>query len=127
MPDVYATSDDVAARWRPLSEQETAQADALVVDASLKVRRKFPQTEARIASGDLDLREVAAVVAGMVKRAMLTGAEGVTQETENRGPFGVSRQYANPMGNLYFTAEDKVTLSGKPPRRAFSLDLTPGA
>ena len=128
MPDVYASSDDVAIRWRPLTSQEELLASTLVVDASLKVRRRYPATDARIASGDLDEREVVAVVAGMVKRAMMTGgAEGVTQRAEGIGPFSGSETYANPLGNLFFTAEDRTVLEDSGARRrAFSIDLTPG-
>jgi arginine deiminase len=96
------------------------------MDASFRVRRRFPSVDARITAGDLDRMEVAAVVAGMVKRAMLAGDGAVTSQQEIAGPFQRNVQYANPMGNLYFTADDVATLSeGGSSRRAFSVDLTP--
>lgn len=129
MPNVYASPDDVAARWRPLSSQEEATASALLVDASFRVRRRFPTVDARIAAGTLDALEVVGVVAGMVKRAMLAGGEdGVAQLTEAAGPYSSSRRYVNPLGNLFFTADDIDALGDpltSPSRRAFAVDLTP--
>ncbi|HEX8489320.1 MAG TPA: Gp19/Gp15/Gp42 family protein [Propionibacteriaceae bacterium] len=127
MPDVYATHQDVADRWRPLTSSEKPKVITLLLDASLRVRRRFPTLEARLTSGELDPREVTAVVAGMVKRAMLSGgAEGVTQYANTGGPFTESRTYANPAGSLEFTADDLAVLSESgTSRRAFSVDLTP--
>lgn len=126
MAEVFASADDVADRWRPLTPEEAARASVLIQDASLRVLRRFPTVLKRLESGDLDPLEVTAVVAGMVKRAMTT-TEGVTQRSEGTGPFSGSETYANPMGNLYFTADDLATLTpAGQARRAFVVDLTPG-
>lgn len=129
MAGSYATAADLEARWRPLSDVERVRADTLLGDASRRVRRRFPSTDARIASGALDVLEVVDVVAGMVKRVMLVGAEAesVSQQSQSAGPFSLSQTYTNPMGDMYFTANDLALLSEGTARRAFTVDLTPGA
>ena len=125
MVDAYATALDVEDRWRPLTEVETRLANTLAVDASVRVRRRFPTIDARIASGSVDPLEVTAVVAGMVKRAMIA-PEGVSLHTQVGGPYQDTKRYANPLGDLYLTADDLAVLSeGGMSRRAFSVDLTP--
>jgi hypothetical protein len=120
----YATVDDLAARWRPLTEAETARAATLLGVASRRARRKFPTLDLRVATGDLDPLEVTDVVCDVVKRVLLTGGpEGVRQESETLGPFARSQTYANPLGNLYFTPEELAVLGTG--RRAFVVDLTP--
>jgi hypothetical protein len=123
----YATADDVQDRWRPLSSDERRLAGVLALDATFLIRRRFPSVDTRLGSGDLDPHEVAAIVAGMVKRAMQGSENGpVTSQQDVAGPFQRNLQYANPMGNLYLTAENIAQLSeGGSGRRAFSVDLTP--
>lgn len=125
MAVTYADVVDVEVRWRPLTERESIQADVLIGQASRMVRRLYPTTDARIAAGTLELEEVTDVVAGMVKRAMIGGdVEGVTQQNQTAGPFVRQVSFANPMGNLYFSAVDRQVL-GETSRRAFTVDLTP--
>lgn len=128
---VYATPDDIEARWRPLSAEERDRAQVLASDASIRLRLKYPTLDARLTSGDLDPEAAAMVVAGMVKRAMLApSGEAVVQQSQQAGPFGVQQTFSNPMGNLYVTAEDDAILRDPASARrgrAFSLDLTPGA
>jgi hypothetical protein len=103
MGNPFATADDVAARWRPLSSDEQDRADLLASDASALIRARYADVDARVASGDLDGQTVTIVVAGMVRRAMIGTAagDGVTQSSETVGPFSHSQSYANPMGNLF--------------------------
>lgn len=127
MAESFAVVEDLEDRWRPLTPAERTRAGVLLGAASRRVRRQFPGTDARIAAGDLDPLEVVDVVAGMVKRVLLAGdTEGVTQRSETVGPFGYAQSFGNPMGDLYFTANDLATLSEGGTRRAFSVDLTPG-
>lgn len=137
MAEPFATPTDLAARWRPLTEAETARAAVLLADASRMVRRRWRDIDARIASpetapGHLDAEDVEMIVCGMVRRAMLGGVEtgaGVTEQAETAGPFSVTRRFNNPLGNLYLSADDVAVLD--PPegtaggRRAFVVDLTP--
>jgi hypothetical protein len=124
MPSDYATVDDLEARWRPLSEAERARAAVLLGDASRHVRRRVPTLDDRLTAGSLDPFDVVAVVAGMVKRVLLAGdVEGITQASQTAGPFGEARTFANPMGNLYMTADDVAALSPVGAARTRSVRL----
>lgn len=111
----FATADDVAARWRPLTAAETAVATVLCGDASNLLRARFPGIDGQVTSGAMDLDVLAAVVAGMVKRAMIAPSEGVSSESETTGPFSHSQTYANPLGNVFLTAADLVLILGYQP------------
>ena len=126
MSESYAYASDVEAGWRPLTPEESDRADVLARRASMRIRRKFPTLDARLTSGAIDPEEVAGVVAGMVQRAMTVGAPGVSAQQDMAGPFQRNLQFANPMGDLYLTADDIAVLSeGGSGSKAFSVDLTP--
>jgi hypothetical protein len=117
MADPFASPDDVAARWRPLTPTEVDQATALLQDASVLIRAQYPGIDDQIVSGQLDSDAVLAVAANMVKRAMIGGAtaEGASQVSQSAGPYSVSTSYANPTGNLFFTAADDMFIRGYQP------------
>jgi Phage protein Gp19/Gp15/Gp42 len=120
-----ATVSDLEVRWRPLSDAERSRAEVLLDDAWRDVRRRFPTLEARMTAGALDYMDVVKVVAGMVKRVLIGGdAEGITQQSQTMGPFGVAQSFGNPMGNLYLTAEDVATLRDPALRGARSVRLS---
>jgi hypothetical protein len=124
MANPFASADDVAARWRVLTPAEQELADTLASDASMLIRARYSDVDARVATGSLDEDVLTAVVAGMVRRAMIGAAagDGVTQSSETVGPFSHSQSYANPMGNLFLTATDDVLIRGYRPR-AVSMRL----
>ena len=71
------------------------------------IRSRWSDVDARITNGALTAESVKRVVATMVKRAMIVGAnEGLESFSEGTGPFNHSGKFANPNANLYFTAED---------------------
>lgn len=111
----FATNDDLAARWRPLTDAEKARADVLIADASRMIRRLYPDVDSRIASGDLELEDLTAIVCAMVKRVMLAPAnlDGVESRSQTTGPFSVSDKFSNPMGNMFLTADEKSILGGE--------------
>lgn len=111
----FATPDDVAARWRPLTSAEQTVAQTLLNDASMLIRARFPGIDAQAASGQVDPDALAAVTAGMVKRAMVAPADGITQQSESTGPFSHSQTYANPLGNVFLTAADITLILGYQP------------
>lgn len=115
MPSPFATPNDVAARWRPLSAAELVVATTLCGDASALIRAQFPSIDNQIASGAIDVDVVTAVCANMVKRAMLGGADGISQESESEGPFAHSVSYANPLGNVFLTAAETTLILGYQP------------
>lgn len=108
----FADADDVAARWRPLTSDETFVADALTRDASALLRARFPGIDGQVTSGAVDADILTMVVAGMVKRALVAPDDGVSQESETTGPYSHSQSFANPMRNVFLTAADLVLIQG---------------
>ncbi|NUT04719.1 MAG: hypothetical protein HOV76_14665 [Hamadaea sp.] len=108
----YATAQDVADRWRPLTSDETSVATVLAADASAVIRARFPGIDGQVDSGAVDPDILKMVVAGMVKRALISPAEGVSQQSETAGPYSHSQTFANPMRNVYLTEADLVLILG---------------
>jgi hypothetical protein len=118
MASPFATAEDVAARWRPLTPNELVIAATLVVDASALIRARFPGIDSQVTSGAVDPDVLTMVAAGMVKRALIAPEDGVTQQTEGAGPYSQGRTYANPMRNVFLTAADLVLIIGYQPGAA---------
>lgn len=110
----YATPDDLAARWRPLTDQEVLTAGALLDDAALMLRAEYPGIDDNVTQGILDPGVLRAVSVAMVKRAMVR-PDGVTQSAETVGPYSASQSFANPTGNLYITAAEDRFIRGYRP------------
>jgi hypothetical protein len=124
----FATTDDLAARWRPLTAAEEARAEVLIADASSMIRRLYPDIDERIAAGAIMLEDIVPIVCAMVKRVMLAPADldGVEQRSQATGPHSVSDKFSNPMGNMFLTGDEKDILSGiEDLDRAFTIDTTP--
>lgn len=126
MPEPFATSEDLAAGWRDLSDEETDRADVLLARASRKIRSQRRGIDAAIAAETLDADLVSDVVCAMVKRAMSGPIDlaGISQQTQVEGPFQQSYTYANPAGDLYLTKEEKRDLRIDQ-QVAGSVDLIP--
>lgn len=111
----FASVDDLAARWRPLSAQEAATARALLNDASALIRARFPGISAQV-GGPVDPAALVAVTVGMVKRAMIAPTDGVMSTTEALpGGFSRGQTFANPLGNVFLTAADLTLILGYQP------------
>lgn len=119
MPNApFATSEDVAVRWRTLSDAEVTLANMLSMDASAMIRERWSDVDFRIASGDLLIASVTRVVASMVKRSMVAGdAAGIESRAQAAGPFSVNDKFSNPMGNLYFTSAEVLLFEPESGRR----------
>lgn len=111
----FAIVDDVAGIWRPLTSAEQGIADNLILRASATIRAEYPGIDAQVSSGAVDADNLTMVTAGMVKRAMISPNEGVTQESNGTGPYTHSQTYANPLGNIFLTAADRMLIEGRPP------------
>lgn len=113
----FASSDDVVARWRPLTDAERGVVDTLIDDASDMIRVRWPDVDQRVTNGSLSEDSLRRVVANMVKRAMLNGAtEGVQSQAQGVGPYSLNTTFSNPTGSLYLTAEDARLFDGHAPR-----------
>lgn len=115
MADPFATAEDVAARWRPLTPNEQTTAETLVIDASAVIRARFPGIDGQVTSGAVDADVLTMVVAGMVKRALIAPMDGVSQQAQTAGPYSQSQTFANPMGNVFLTAAELVLIIGYQP------------
>ena len=126
MSDPFATSTELAAGWRPLTEAEVARADVLLARASRKIRAAKPGIDELITSGGMDAGLVGDVACQMVKRAMQgpTDLDGVTQQQESAGSFSFGTTFANPSGDLYLTKTERRDLRISV-QRAASIDLIP--
>lgn len=119
-----ATTDDLGARWRPLSEQETTNGQTFLEDAWRMLRRRFPDLEAAVAA-DADLSaEVVRVMATAVLRVMMN-PEGKRQESID--DYAWTRDQAVSAGVLYFTADELDAIADEPDTRgpAFSFSMLP--
>lgn len=128
----FASSAEVAARWRPLAPAEQTTAGILVQDASAMIRTRKPDIDDLIeivppaTRPRLDPTIPKIVVCAMVKRAMLASgySDGVATEQNTAGPYSQSITYANPSGNLYLTKSEKADL-GVGTQASFAIDTVP--
>ena len=113
----FATPDDLAKRWHPLTQAEQATAKTLLDDASDLIMTQCPRwREASAAT----LRRIACQ---MVKRAMLSmDRAGISQSTQTAGSFSESSSYSNPDGDLYLTSAERKSL-GKGVQKAWHTHM----
>ena len=118
--EVYATADDLEARWQPLTADEKAKATALLADASDLMR-----TEAGDLTG-VPASTLRRVVCAIVKRAMVRDrADGAVSHSQTVGPVSESFTYAQnsgSLGGMWLTDEDKRAL-GIGRTRMISIDV----
>ncbi len=125
MAEPFATFADLEARWRLLEQGEAARATILLFDASNMIRERWPDVDARIASGDLLAGTLLRIVTTMVKTAMQNpDVEGIESRGVTTGPFGDNVKYSNPDGALYLRNADIAILNGRKSGRAFAVDLS---
>lgn len=120
-----ATTAEVEARWRPLSAQETINAETFLADAWVMLRRHFTalgvDIEVSIAA-DTDLSaDLVRVMVTAVLRVM-KNPDGLSQESID--DYTYRRDEATSAGLLYFTEDE---LDGLVPGsgvkgRAFMVD-----
>ena len=120
----YATAQDLADRWRPLSPSEQERASVLLGDAATRIRAAVSDVDARVNTGALDAGIPLLVSVEMVRRAMLAPVDqapaGQVQQTA--GPFSKSVSFANPTGDLYLTKAERQMLGGGG-QRAFTVPM----
>lgn len=104
----YADVSDLEVRWRTLTEDEQARAEALLDDASAMLDAYITVDE----TDEKQMQLLKIVVCNMVERAMSTGGDifGVTQQSMTAGPYAQTFNYANPTGDLYITKSEKRLL-----------------
>lgn len=124
-----ATTADIESRWRPLSTQETVNAQTFLADAWRMLKRDLTTSgidiEAEIAT-DTDLEaEVVRVMATAVLRVM-KNPDGKRQEAID--DYSWTRDQAVSAGLLYFTSDELGDLfPGTNTRgQAFTIDPLAG-
>ncbi|MBQ8648371.1 MAG: phage Gp19/Gp15/Gp42 family protein [Oscillospiraceae bacterium] len=112
----YATVEDLATLWRPLTEAETARAAAVleVVSASLRTaaRQAGRDLDSMIAA-DPDLAEVARSVAvDVTARTLMTSTdqEPMTQMSQSAGGYSASGTFLVPGGGLFIKRSELARL-----------------
>lgn len=120
----FASTYDLEARWRSLSEAEIGIAGVKLDDASMILRSKRRDMDAAVAADPVLAAEARRIVCAMVKRSMQApaGQDGVGQFQQSAGPFAQNLTFANPGGDLYLTKAEKSAL-GIGGQRAFTVDL----
>lgn len=103
----YATVEDLAALWRPMTPEEEARAQRLleVVSASLRVEaEKEGRNLDDMIAQNPDLATVAqSVTVDVTARALMTStsAEPASQFSQTAGPYTVSGTYLVPGGGIF--------------------------
>lgn len=103
--EAYATSEDLAAYWRELSDAEKARADTLLSYASTIVR-------AHCGCDPSDADAARFVACDMVKTAMQADMDmpPAMQVTMSGGPYSRTTLYANPTGDMYWKSHYDMLL-----------------
>jgi hypothetical protein len=112
----YATVPDVEEAWRSLSTEEETRAAKLITYASARMRALVPGLDAALAAGTIEDVSAEAVCVSLVRRTMSAGdaGDGITQTTDAVGQVSMTRSYRNPMGTMYLTDDDYLTLGVRP-------------
>lgn len=113
---------DVESRWRPLSAQETTNAQTFLDDAWGMLVRRFPNVESLFVT-DAGLEpEVIRLLATAVLRVM-KNPDGKRQESID--DYSWTRDAALSAGLLYFTADELDALFSESGGGAFSFSMLP--
>lgn len=117
--EAFATTDDLQARWRTLSEDEQAMAEVELLDASAFIAGQLSKYGVSvIPSDEVQAQNLVRVTCDVVRRSMsprLDAAQGTplapfTESTVTADVFTESYKYANPLGDYYLTSADKASL-----------------
>lgn len=112
----YATLEDLAALWRPMTAAEQARASPLleVVSASLDVEaRKVGKDLSALVAADPSLAIVAkSVTVDVVARTLMTSTnqEPMTQFTQSAGGCSASGSFLVPGGGLFIKKSELARL-----------------
>lgn len=105
---VYATTDDLAAFWRPLLSTEEDRANSLLEFASSRLRIEAAKSDidldTKVAEDEDYAAQVKLTVMEAVKRAMLTPIDvpPVDNYSQSAGPYSENFKFTNPSGDLWF-------------------------
>ncbi|MCL2492511.1 MAG: phage Gp19/Gp15/Gp42 family protein [Clostridiales bacterium] len=106
---IFATVDDLIARYGVVNEEDMPRAELLLADAAVIIIRAGGSE-----NPEGTLTDAYRVVScAMVHRVLISPAWaslGATQHNNTAGPFTESYSFQNPNGDLYLTRAEKKTL-----------------
>lgn len=114
------TIADLEARWRPLSDTEAVNADALLADAWWMLTARRPSLDADVVAGSVASGNVVRVVSAMVLR-VLRNPEGYRSETVD--DYAYTRDELVSSGALHVTADELADVTPNGSRRVASVRL----
>lgn len=104
----YATASDVAVRWaRTPTVEETALIEVRLNDVDRMIRRRIPDLDDLIASGDVDVDSVVQVESEAVLR-VIRNPEGFVSETDGNYTYQYSQNTS--AGSLTILPEEWALL-----------------
>lgn len=104
---LFASAEDMAVLWRPLSESEILRADALlpVIGDLLRVeaRRVGVDLDARVEGDEVYASAVKSVVVDVAARALMTSTnqEPMVQTSQSAGGYSASGTFLVPGGGIF--------------------------
>ena len=114
--DSFATLEDIAALWRPMTPEEKERATALlpIVCSSLRVAARAAGKDLdKMVAASADLANVArSVTVDVVARTLMTATDGepMTQSTESAGPYSFTGTFLVPGGGLFIKKSELARL-----------------
>lgn len=108
-PPPLATISDVEELNGPLDTSQSGLVAALIRHASRMIRARYPDLDARIVAGDLDLADAALAVTQMILR-VLRNPHGI--RSESVGPFTRTFDTTSAAGLLSITDAETALLAG---------------
>lgn len=104
----FATKEELAAFWRPLTATEENRADTLLLLASNRLRLIAEDLnidlDAKVNNSEVYKSNVQYVVMESVKRALLTPVDAPPANSiqTTAGPYSENIAFTNPSGDLWF-------------------------
>jgi hypothetical protein len=100
----YASADDVAVRWaRCLTPEECALVQVRLDDVERMLKRRIPELDSKITSGDIDVEDVIQVESDAVLR-LARNPEGFQSETDGNYTYQLQKDLAS--GRLEITDDE---------------------
>ena len=113
----FATVEDLEARWRTLAEEERPVAETTLLDATAFISAEMARSHVNIRPDDeVQHQNLVAVTCAVTKRSLLMAFDsgntltGVSKYQEQADVWNASVTLANPMGDMYLTAQEKRLL-----------------
>lgn len=116
------TLEDVIARWRPLSFDESVNAEAFLADAWALATLKIPELDARVTAETIDLSLVRMVICAAVLR-VLKNPDG--KQTEQLEDYRYTMAEGAASGTLFLTDEELLVLRPASPSPSGAFTIRP--